>query len=250
MLIDTHCHIHWSDFPLPIDEVISNSHINGVNQMICIGTDAADSKLAIDFASQHEGVYATIGVHPHYAKNGLDGMDVLLEKNYDKIVAIGEIGLDYFYKHSSHEDQIKMLRIQIKLALRYNLPIIFHVRDAFDDFWPVFDEFTGIRGVLHSFTDTAENMQAGLDRGLYIGVNGYSTFTKDEAQKSMFASIPLSRIILETDAPFLTPIPFRGKVNIPAYVKNIAEYHGVVRHIGFDVISSTTTANARDLFNL
>jgi len=250
VLIDTHCHIHWADFPVPIDDVIGQSHENGVNQMICVGTTAADSKLAIDFAAQYDGMYATVGVHPHHAKNGLDGADALLEANRDKIVAMGEIGLDYFHNHSPREDQIKILRVQIKLALRYNLPIIFHVREAFDDFWPIFDEFTGIRGVLHSFTDTAENLQAGLDRGLYIGVNGYSTFIKDEDQKKMFAMIPIEKMVFETDAPFLTPVPFRGKVNIPAYVKNIAEYHGVARNVGFDEISSITTANARDLFNL
>jgi len=250
MLIDTHCHIHWSDFPLEINGVIDRAHENGVNQMFCVGTSAADSKLAVEFAANRDGVYSTIGIHPHYAMNGLDGLDVLLGKNHNQIVAVGEIGLDYFHNHSSREDQIKMLRIQIKLALKYDLPIIFHVREAFDDFWPIFDEFTGIRGVLHSFTDTADNLQAGLERGLYIGVNGYSTFIKDESQKAMFASIPLEKMIFETDAPYLTPIPFRGKINEPAYVKNIAEYHGVVRDVGLDEISSITTANARELFNL
>ena len=250
MLVDTHCHIHWSDFPLEVNGVIDRAHENGVNQMFCVGTTAADSKLAVEFAANRDGIYSTIGIHPHYTMNGLDGLDVLLEKNHDRVVAVGEIGLDYFHNHSSREDQIKMLRIQIKLALKYDLPIIFHVREAFDDFWPIFDEFTGIRGVLHSFTDTADNLQAGLERGLYIGVNGYSTFIKDESQKAMFASIPLERMIFETDAPYLTPIPFRGKINEPAYVKNIAEYHGVVRDVGLDEISSITTANARELFNL
>ena len=250
MLIDTHCHIHWSDFPLEIDGVIDRAHANGVKQMICVGTSEADSQLAIDFAAKHDGIYATIGIHPHYAEGGLGGLAKLIDDNHDNIVAIGEIGLDYHHNHSPRADQINLLRDQIKLALKYDLPIIFHVREAFDDFWPIFDEFTGIRGVLHSFTDTVENLQAGLDRGSYIGVNGYSTFTKDEAQKAMFASIPVVKMILETDAPFLTPVPFRGKINESAYIKNIAEYHGVARGIGFDEISSVTTANARELFNL
>ena len=249
-MIDTHCHIHWVDFPLEVDGVISRAHENGVNQMICVGTSEADSKLAIDFAAKHEGIYATIGIHPHYAEGGLGKLEKLIDENHDKIVAIGEIGLDYFHNHSPHADQINLLRSQIKLALKYDLPIIFHVRDAYEDFWPVFDEFTGIRGVLHSFTDTADNLQKGLDKGLYIGINGYSTFTKDEAQKAMFASIPVSKTILETDAPYLTPTPFRGKINESAYIKNIAEYHGVVTGVGFDEISSITTANARELFNL
>lgn len=250
MLVDTHCHIHWADYPLNVDEVIQCAHDNGVNQMVCVGTSEADSKLAIDFAAKYDNIYATIGIHPHYASEGMCGLEKLIEANHKNIVAIGEIGLDYHGNQSSHEDQANLLRSQIKLALKYDLPIIFHVREAFDDFWPIFDGFTGIRGVLHSFTDTAENMQSGLDRGLYIGVNGYSTFIKDEAQKAMFASVPVVKMILETDAPFLTPVPFRGKINESAYIKNIAEYHGVVRGIGFDEISSVTTANARELFNL
>lgn len=250
MLIDTHCHIHWADYGLDADEVIKRAHENGVEKMICVGTDEITSKLAIEFASKRDGIYATAGIHPHYAKSGLGDLENLIEQNLKSIVAIGEIGLDYYRNQSPREDQIKLLRQQIQLALKYNLPIIFHVREAFDDFWPIFDEFTGIRGVLHSFIDSDENLQKCLNRGLYIGVNGYSTFTKDESQKAMFVSMLLSRMVFETDAPFLTPAPFRGKINEPVYIKNIAEYHGVVHRIGFDEISAITTANARELFNL
>jgi len=250
MLIDTHCHIHWADYPLGVDDVIKRAYDNGVNQMICVGTNIDDSKLAIEFAQKHNGIFATIGIHPHYTTDDISNLDELIKENIDKIVAIGEIGLDYYHNHSPRVDQIELLKTQIKLALKYNLPIIFHIREAFEDFWPIFDEFIGIRGVIHSFTDTSENLQKALDRGLYIGVNGYSTFIKDESQKAMFLLIPIDKIIFETDAPFLTPTPFRGKINEPAYIKNIAEYHGVVRHIGFDDISSITTENARELFNL
>ncbi|MEI7689645.1 MAG: TatD family hydrolase [Candidatus Saccharibacteria bacterium] len=250
MLVDTHCHIHEASYQLNADEVVNRARENGVTEIICVGDNEQSSIEALEFAAKHDGIYATIGIHPHYAEGGLGGLAKLIDDNHDNIVAIGEIGLDYHHNHSPRADQINLLRDQIKLALQYDLPIIFHVREAFDDFWPIFDEFTGIRGVLHSFTDTVENLQAGLDRGLYIGVNGYSTFTKDEAQKAMFASIPVVKMILETDAPFLTPVPFRGKINESAYIKNIAEYHGVARGIGFDEISSVTTANARELFNL
>lgn len=255
MLIDTHCHIHWADYLLDADEVIKRAHENGVLKMICVGTDEATSKLAIEFAAKHTDIYATVGTHPHYADQGLGNIEDLIKQNLNSIVAIGEIGLDYFHNDISHEDQTKLLRQQIELALKYDLPIIFHVREAFNDFWPIFDELQlksggQIKGVLHSFTDTAENLEKGLNRGLYIGVNGYSTFTKDEAQKAMYKSIPATKMIFETDAPFLTPVPFRGKINEPAYVKNIAEYHGVVQGIGFDEISAITSSNARDLFNL
>jgi len=161
---------------------------------------------------------------------------------------VGEIGLDYFYTHSPRDVQITALKIQIEVALKHDLPIVFHVREAFDDFWPIFDAYPGIRGVLHSFTDSQTHLDEALKRGLYIGVNGISTFTKDETQKAMFDAIPLGRLMLETDAPFLTPNPFRGKVNESAFVRNIAEYHAERRGITIDEIAEATTANAHALF--
>lgn len=247
MLIDTHCHIHEADFPLPIDEVLSHAKEANVEKLICVGTGTESSLAAIAFAEAHTNAWASIGVHPHDTKDGY-GEIAKLAGSSDKIIAVGEIGLDYFYTHSPKELQIQALEDQIKVALAHDLPIIFHVREAFDDFWPVFDKYPGIRGELHSFTDTKENLDKALSRGLYIGVNGISTFTKDEAQKETFDSIPLNRLLLETDAPFLTPAPFRGKVNEPAFVRNIAEYHANRRDISIEEIASATTANARTLF--
>lgn len=248
MLIDTHCHIH-EPYELPIDEVIERAHEAEVRQMICVGTAEESSHQAVTFSELHEGIYASIGVHPHETKEGYKRIEQLAGTS-DKIVAIGEIGLDYFYTHSPREVQIEALKAQIEVALTHNLPIIFHVREAFDDFWPIFDQYEGIRGVLHSFTDSKENMQKAIEKGLYIGVNGISTFTKDEAQKAMFDEIPLDRIVFETDAPFLTPTPYRGKVNEPAYVRIVAEYHAQRRGISFEEIATASTQNARALFNL
>jgi TatD DNase family protein len=246
MLIDTHCHIHESSYPLDINETLERARQGGVDKMICVGTTQQSSREAVEFAKAHQGIFASIGVHPHDTKDGWEEISLLT----DEAIAVGEIGLDYFYTHSPRDIQIIALEAQIDLALRHNLPIIFHVREAFDDFWPIFDNFKGIRGELHSFTDTLRHMNEALTRGLYIGVNGISTFTKDQAQKDMFASIPLDRLLLETDAPFLTPVPFRGKVNEPAFVKNVAEYQANVRGVSFDEIAAATTANAFALFAL
>lgn len=248
MLIDTHCHIHEAKYPLDVADVLTRAHYGGVNQLICVGTNEQSSKEALDFAHNHEHVYASIGVHPHDTKDGYGALTALTGDK--KLVAVGEIGLDYFYTHSPRDVQIEALEVQIQLALDHNLPIIFHVREAFDDFWPIFDSFRGIRGVLHSFTDTQTQLDEGLKRGLYVGVNGISTFSKDGAQKEMFASIPTERLLLETDAPFLTPVPFRGKVNEPAFVKAVAEHHAKVRGLSFDEIATVTTANATALFAL
>lgn len=249
MLIDTHCHIHES-YELPSKEVLETAHQAGVDQMICVGTSEESSRLAIAFAAAHPEAFAAIGVHPHDTKEGYGEIERLASTLPQKVVAIGEIGLDYFYTHSPREVQIEALKTQIETALRYDLPIIFHVREAFNDFWPIFDQYPGIRGVLHSFTDSKENMLKAVEHGLYIGVNGISTFTKDETQKDMFDAIPLDKLIFETDAPFLTPPPHRGKINQPAYVKVIAEYHAQRRGMSFDDIASKTTHNARTLFRL
>jgi len=257
MLIDTHCHIHESDYPLNPEEVMTHAREAGVDTVMCVGTSLDSSTRAIDFANSHKSAYASVGVHPHDSKDGWEQLaDLDLS---DKVVAVGEVGLDYFYNNSPRETQIEALKWQINFALERNLPIIFHVREAssaqqresaYNDFWAIFDSYSGIRGELHSFTDTKENLDKALARGLYIGVNGISTFTKDEAQKAMFNSIPLDRLLLETDAPFLTPIPFRGKINEPAFVKNIAEYHAKIRGITLEDIATATTTNARALFAL
>jgi TatD DNase family protein len=249
MFVDTHCHIHESYYELDVDEVIGRAKEVGVTTLLCVGTNEVSSREAIELAESRDGLYATIGVHPHDTKDGYAEIAKLAGSS-EKIVAVGEIGLDYFYNHSPREEQIKALEDQIQVAVAHDLPIIFHVRDAFDDFWPIFDKYPGIRGELHSFTDTKENLNKGLERGLYVGVNGISTFTKDEAQKAMYDAIPLDRILLETDAPFLTPHPFRGKVNEPAYVKSIAEYHADRRGISLDEVAKATTANAHALFAL
>jgi TatD DNase family protein len=248
MLIDTHCHIHES-YELPLDEVLQRAVEAGVEEYICVGTSEESSRQAIAFAQDHSAAYAVIGVHPHDTKDGYQAINDLAGTS-EKIVAVGEIGLDYFYTHSPREVQLEALEAQIQIALKHDLPIIFHVREAFDDFWPIFDKYPGIRGELHSFTDSSENLQKALKRGLYIGINGISTFTKDEVQKITFDSIPLDRLLLETDAPFLTPAPLRGKVNEPAYVKLVAEYHANRRGISLEEIATATTANARTLFNL
>ena len=248
MLVDTHCHIHET-YELPIGEVLQRADAEGVNQMVCVGTSEESSELAISFAEAHDNVFASIGVHPHDTKDGYAKIATLAGSS-EKIIAVGEIGLDYFYTHSPRDLQIEALKAQLDIAVKHDLPVIFHVREAFDDFWPIFEQYEGLRGVLHSFTDSKENMERAVAKGLYIGVNGISTFTKDEMQKAMFDAIPLDRILFETDAPFLTPTPYRGKINEPAYVRIVAEFHAQRCGISLDEIAEASSSNARALFNL
>ena len=245
-LVDTHCHIHEADYPLDVDETLARAREAGVKTLLCVGTSEQSSHGAVEFAAAHDGVYATVGVHPHDTKDGYAAIADLASR--PKVVAIGEVGLDYYYGHSPRDVQIAALETQLQIARKHNLPVSFHVRDAFEDFWPVFDNFSGIRGVLHSFTDSVQNLEHGLDRGLYVAVNGISTFTKDERQKAMFMAIPLDRLLLETDSPFLTPVPFRGKVNEPGMVKEVAKYHAATRGLELSELAQRTTANAEALF--
>jgi len=232
-LIDSHCHLHDTDFFTDNREQFYKETVEANIGMICVGTDQRSSCQAVEFAVNHESSWAAIGVHPHDTKDGWGDVKTLLENKTENspIVAIGEIGLDYYYNNSPRETQIEGLEAQLQMAIDYNLPVSFHVRDGakdqpsvWDDFWPIFDNFHGLRGVLHSFTDTRDNLEKGFSRNLYVGLNGISTFTKDQLQKELFASIPLERLLLETDAPFLTPAPFRGNINKPEYVRLVAEY--------------------------
>lgn len=259
MLTDTHCHIHEASFYEIDREAVYVRAINAAVRMICIGTDEVSSRQAVEFVSRHDQTWATVGVHPHDVKNGWSDIARIVAEKPEKLVGIGEIGLDYFYEHSPRDAQIKALEEQLQLAVDNGLPVSFHVRDAafanenasvWNDFWPIFGNFHGLRGVLHSFTDDQSHLERGLSEGLYIGVNGISTFTKDETQQAMFDAVPLDRMLLETDAPFLTPAPHRGKVNEPAFVRNVAEYHANRRGVELEHLARVTSSNASTLFRL
>jgi TatD DNase family protein len=268
-LIDTHCHIQsigatggeavttkqWGKLEdTNISRVVAEAKEAGVGKLISVGCDHSDSHLAIKLASEYPNVWASIGIHPHEAKDYVNNNEIKMSfaslVSRPKVVAIGECGLDYFYEHSNPDDQRQVLEFQLNLASKHNLPIIFHVREAFNDFWPILDNFNGIKGVLHSFTDSQANLKKAIDRGLFVGVNGIATFTKDSSQIDMYKSIPLNNLLLETDSPFLSPVPHRGQVNTPKNVRLVAEYLANLRGQSLEDIASQTTLNALSLFGL
>ena len=289
-IIDSHCHIHDEDFPIEMSEVFDLMLKNSVAKAICVGVDLKNSRRAVEFceatrnsafsfssgqsvaqveaearerkeqrevSAQNIQLFATVGVHPHEAEKVDPEKDFLelraLAKN-PKVVAIGEIGLDYFYENSPREIQQKVLFEQLKIAHELNLPVAFHVRGAFDDFWRVLSDFENqfgkIHGVLHSFTDTSENLQKALAHGFFIGVNGISTFVKKPEELEMFAQIPLEKMLLETDAPFLTPKGNRGKKNQPAWTRIVAEDLAEKRGISLEKIAEITSKNTEKLFEI
>lgn len=250
MLVDSHCHIHDVQFfPDNREEVYTRSREAGV-RMVCIGTSEGDSRQAVQFVADRDDTWAVVGVHPHDTKDGWQDIGRLLSEKPAKIVGIGEIGLDYFYDNSPRDVQQRALEEQLQWAVDYDLPVSFHVREAYDDFWPIFDNFSGVRGALHSFTDNQANLEQGFSRGLFVGLNGISTFTRDDNQRQMYYNVPPNRLLLETDAPYLTPRPLRGKMNEPRYVELVAKYWSSERNIDFDKLCQVTQDNTRLLFGI
>jgi TatD DNase family protein len=253
-LIDTHCHMHFEQYGLDTDEVLAAAAVNGVDKIICVGTTLADSQSAVSFAAAHDNVWATAGVHPHDAAVYLKttGSDAMLSEflGMKKVVAVGEIGLDYYHSKTPKDEQQKALYRQIEAGRKFNLPFVFHVREAFDDFWPIFDSYENLRGVIHSFSAGTMQLDQILSRGLLISLNGIMTFTKDEVQLQAAKDVPLDRLMLETDAPFLTPAPYRGQISEPKYILDIAKFLAELRGEKIEDLATATTKNAEALFKL
>lgn len=250
--VDTHCHIHFADYGLDPDEVQTAAAEAGVTRVICVGTTLKDSEAAVNFAADRRGVWASAGIHPHDAKNFVeDSKGQLVELlQRPKVVAIGEIGLDYYRSYSSRPEQETALRAQIKIGLDSGLPFIFHVRDAWEDFWRIFDDYPSLHGVIHSFSAHSSQLEQALKRGLYVALNGIMTFTKDQQQLEAAKKVPISKLLLETDAPFLTPKPYRNEICQPKHVRNVAEFLAGLRGEPLEELAAASTQNALNLFKL
>ena len=243
MLVDTHCHLHDKQFFVEeqAEKMIVRANKAGVKKIICIGTSHKDSLAACEFSSKHNNIYWTYGIHPDSAKANLE---VDVSDVPSRPIAIGEVGLDYHYGNYGRNSQIKLFEQMLQLATDYNLPLSFHVREAFPDFLDVVSNFPKVRGVVHSFSESKRALKQLLNKtGFYIGVNGLATY-------STLPTPPLDRILLETDAPFLTPVPFRGIINEPAYVSNIAQWLSAKLGLEFKIIEKETTKNAKLLFGI
>jgi len=253
-LVDSHCHVHDKQYNWP-DDVLKRSFENGVKKIITAGTSVDDSRAAIEFASEYDGVYATVGIHPgedisSIAEEVAGIANIIDASDRKKLIGLGDIGLDYHYKPYNRAQQIKLLENQLDLAQKHDLPISFHIRDAYEDFWPIFDNFKALRGTLHCFTDNLQNMKKALSRDLYISVNGIATFNKDEKLNEVFDQLPSEKLLFETDAPYLSPNPFRGKTNQPAYIFNICEFWAKSHNLDTEEVAKISRQNVVDLFGI
>ncbi len=253
-LVDTHCHLQFKDLAENIDSVLDRASRAGVGRMICVGTNLQDSQIAVDTAAKYPNVWAAVGAHPHDGSDFAQTKDAtqMLNKlsKSPRVVAVGEIGLDYYHEHTDRALQTKMLKAQIEATLEAGLPYIFHVRDAFSAFWTIVDDYPIKKAVVHSFTAGTKTLNKILERGWYVGLNGIMTFTRDQAQLDAAKAVPRDRLLVETDAPFLAPAPERAKVCEPKHVKVTAEFLADLRGESLEELATITTANAIKLFNL
>ena len=253
MLIDTHTHLDDARYNDDRDAMIARAREAGVEAFVTIGCDLATSQAAVALATQHNFVYASIGVHPHEVKHISEGWyDEFrrLVKN-KKVVAYGEIGLDYHYNHSSPKEQRERFREQIQLARELNLPIIIHTREAQDDTMTILKEekASEIGGVFHCFSGDAWLAKDALDLGFYLSFSGILTFQNATMLRDIAKHTPLDRVLIETDCPYLTPVPHRGKRNEPAYVAHVAQQLAAIHpELSLEQIERRTTENAKRLF--
>lgn len=253
-LIDTHSHLHDKAFDPDRDAVVERMRSAGVADAIAVGCDLADTQRAFETAERYD-LRAAAGIHPHEAKDAPPDIRAAFEPFLAnaRIAAIGETGLDYYYDNSPREAQQRVLREQIAIARDANLPLVFHHRDAFEDFAAILhDEWRdGMRGVVHCFTgDTAQARTYVAEFGLYLGIGGIITFKSAQAIRDALVAVGPDRIILETDSPYLAPVPHRGERNEPAFVCDTAKYLAQLLRLSDDEIASRTTQNAKTLFGM
>lgn len=254
MLVDSHCHLDFPDFAAERDAIVSRAREQGIVRMVTISTKVHKFAEIRGIAETYEDVFCSIGTHPHYADKEPDitTADLVKYTNDPKVVAIGEAGLDYFRNNSSVEGQERGFRRHIAAARETGLPLVIHAREADDDVARILEEESA-RGafpfVLHCFTGGLDLAKRGVALGGYVSFSGVITFKKSEALRAVAAAVPADRILVETDAPYLAPEPYRGKRNEPAYVTNTARALAAARNSDYETVSTQTTDNFFRLFS-
>ena len=253
MLVDTHAHLDDLKYENDLDEVVTRAGQYGVTRIISMGDTMAASLNAVKIAEKYEGVFAGAGVHPQEALTLMNGdYDRLAQlMTLPKVKVLGEIGLDYYYENASREKQQEIFIRQLDVARQMHMPVSIHDRDAHGDTMTILKkEGKGLTGSIHCFSGSWEMAKELLKMGWFLGVDGPLTFKNAAKLPEIIAKIPLDRLLLETDSPYLAPVPKRGRRNEPAYVKYIAEKVAEIRNISFEEVAKQTTFNAVNLFNL
>jgi TatD DNase family protein len=251
MFIDSHCHINFPELVENLDEILANMRQNEVTHALCVAVNLENFPEIQLLAEQHEQIYASVGVHPDYELDAEPTQELLVQMaQHPKVIAIGETGLDYFRLTGDLEWQRERFRTHIRAARACHKPLIIHTREASQDTLRIMEEEGAdqIGGVMHCFTESLEVAQAAIKMNFYISFSGIVTFKKATSIKEVARLIPLDRMLIETDAPYLAPVPYRGKLNQPAYVKHVAEEIAKLREIPLAELGQATTENFRRLF--
>src|SRR3990167_2568576 len=250
--VDTHVHLHFPEFRSEIEQVVQRARDAGVRCLINVGTDLESSRRAVEVAEQYDFVFATVGIHPHDAKEATSRTwnEIAKLAQHDKVVAIGEVGLDFYRNLSPKEVQRKVFIRFMELATRTDLPLVLHLRDSYEEAVELLEAHMKppIRAVSHCFSATMEIMQKLVRLGLYISFAGPVSYPRNEELREALAACPEDRLLLETDAPYLAPQAFRGKRNEPAYLVETARRIADVRGISLDELAERTSQNAGALF--
>jgi TatD DNase family protein len=254
MLVDSHCHLDFPEFAPELDVVIARALKADVRVCVTIGTTLAKFPDVLAVAESFDNVYCSVGIHPHEAKvEPLSNATPLIERAENpKVIGVGETGLDYYYGHSPRDLQIANFRAHIAAARELKLPLIVHTRDAEDDTIAILGEEMGrgaFTGVIHCFTGTQRLADEALALGFCISASGIATFKKSDELRAVLKTVPLDRLLVETDAPYLAPQPFRGKRNEPAFVKHTAQAMTELKGVSFDELADATTSNFFRLFS-
>jgi TatD DNase family protein len=245
---DSHCHVPYEGVGV---EVVEDARVARVTRLITVGTDAAQSVAAMETARSFDGVWATVGLHPHDAVQGVDSIGGLLEDRGPEVVAVGECGLDYHYDHSPRPVQREVFAAQVALAHRYGLALVIHTREAWDDTWAVLaSEGIPARTVFHCFTGGAREARKALDLGAWLSFSGIVSFRSATDVREAAALCPLDRMLVETDSPYLAPVPFRGRPNSPALVPVVGAALAAASGHDVGTVEEATWDNAERLFAL
>ena len=260
-LVDTHCHLDFERFDDDREAVIARAGENGIERMLVPGIDLATSQAAVNLAETHQSIYAAVGIQPNSGLSWKDSTLIELTALADnaRVVAIGEIGLDYYWDKTPKDIQVQIFQQQLELARRLELPVIIHNREATEDTLAMLESWQGELsaagspladrpGVMHSYSGDASQAERALAAGFYLGISGPVTFNKAEVFRQVVAEAPLERLLLETDAPYLTPHPYRGQRNEPAYVRYMAGKISDIKDMPLQQVAQTTTQNAARLF--
>ena len=256
-LVDSHCHLDDAQFNADREEVIARARARGVGRLLTVGGGSGPDGLAagLPIAARYDWIYTSVGIHPHEALRAEARHFEMLRQaaGEQKVIAVGEIGLDYYYDHSPREIQKQVLASQLEIAQEANLPVIIHCRDAWGDLKEIIGRHgasRGLRGILHCFTGSREDAFAFLDWGFLVSFAGNLTFKKAEALRAVASEIPLDRLLTETDSPYLAPVPNRGKRNEPAYVEEVTRQLAALRHLSVEEMGALVGQNFTQFFGL